>query len=315
MRSQYYAYATLLIVAFLVLAPLSAFASNRDSIRTRTVDINRDCAKDTLVTEYRTDRTVVRSYIKWGRLTDSTQYCDLRGDTVASHPKRTSTIVRWAQSDTIRTHYLVVNTGSDTLPDLVANVLIRKSRVDSIQDSSGWHSYAVTYDSSTYYAVIASSGIDSVDTLKVYGLNSNVSLPFFGMVLRRGHELVDKATLGSHGMYTVYRINREQEQAIVRPLEVTTVNESVEDLRFRMFPNPIQAGESIAIEIATVDGEYEVSISNEQGLLLSRTKHWFHGGTSNFSGSYTSDLSAGAYHLTVQQKNGQRWTSTVIVLR
>lgn len=315
MRSQFYAKATLLIVAFLVLIPVNALASNRDSVRTRTVDINRDCAEDTLVTEYRTDRTVVRSYIKWGRLADSTQYCDLRGDSVASHPKRTTSVVRWAQADTVRIHYLVVNTGSDTLPDLVANVLIRKSRVDSTHDTTGWHQYKVVYDSSTYFAVVASSGIDSVDTMNVFSLSGGGPLPFYGFVMRRGHELVDKATLGLQGMYTVYRVNREQEQAIIRPLDVTTVNESVEDLRFRMFPNPIQAGESVAIEIATGDGEYEVSLSNEQGLLLSRTKNVFHGGRSILSGSYTSDLSAGAYHLTVQQQNGQRWTSTVIVLR
>jgi len=315
MRIQSRCLTVLLLAVIFIACSACSFANSRDSIRTRTVDMNRDCAKDTLVTEYRADRTVVRSLIKWGHLPDSTQYCDQRGDTVGSHPKRTSTIVRWAQTDTVRIHYLVVNAGEDTLPDLVANVLIRKSRVDSTQDSSGWHQFTVVYDSSTYYAVMTSSGIDSVDTMNVYDLNSSGPLPFNGLVLRRGHELVDKATLGSHGMYTVYRINREQEQAIVRPREVTSVAETSENVRLRMYPNPVRAGESIAIVLGAGDGEYDVTITNEQGLQLSRVKLRFQNGRSNLSGSQTSELSAGAYLLTVRQANGQMWTSSIIVLR
>jgi hypothetical protein len=304
-----------LVCSVFILGHATGIASHRDSIRVRTIDINRDCAKDTLVTEYRRDRSVVRSLIKWGRLADSTQYCDQRGDTVDSHPKRTSTIVRWAQTDTVRVRYLVVNTGVDTLPDLVANVLIRKSRVDSTQDTTGWHQFTVVYDSSIYYAVIASSGIDSVDTMNVYNVNESGPLPFFGFVMRRGHELVDKATLGSHGMYTVYRINREPEPAIIQPREVTSVAESTQNAHVRMYPNPIRAGESVSIVLGTGDDEADVSITNEQGLQVSRVKLRFQDGKSSLSGSFTSELSAGAYLLTVHQPNGHSWTSSIIVLR
>lgn len=274
-----------------------------------TADLDADCLADTLYVERYPNRRVKLVGIAWGVTSKNAEVCDQARQLDDDRPVRTLLVSpEWM---TVWTSIAIVPINQDTIPDIYLTyhgVVAREEEP------------TVLYDTSTTVVIYGQRSLSRVESLNVIGGeqrrgDDSSGIETYAVGTRRSSS--GRQSLGNR-MYVAYKVPKTDAQVDVSPYSQPIVQRISEwraqDTVVRVHPNPVGAGQAIAVTSNLPDGLYTLRLVNTTGDVLSeRLAHLTQGrdvrGLINHG-----EVPSGTYQIQIIDRTSIVGTKTIIIL-